>query len=181
MSVRTRLVLPAELHRRLVAHLLPAGSRVEEAAFVFAVTRTSADGTIFDFLDWLPVKPDGFELRSAHYLELTDATRAGVIKRAHDLGASIVEFHSHPGQDDATFSPSDLAGLKDFVPHVWWRLKGRPYGAVVITPTGFDALAWIESPEAVRPLDEIRVDGVPHYPTGRTLALWEQIHAARQV
>lgn len=181
MALRTRLALPAETYRRIMRHLLPVGSRSEEAAFVFARTRPTAEGFVLDFVEWLAVEPDGFEVRSAYYLELTDAMRAGVIKRAHDLGASIIEFHSHPGQDNATFSPSDLAGLTEFVPHVWWRLKGRPYGAVVITPTGFDALAWVESPEAVRLLDEIQVDGVSRYPTGRTLALWEEIRAEQQI
>jgi hypothetical protein len=40
------------------------------------------------------------------------------------------------------FSPSDIYGFSEYVPHCRWRLRGRPYLAVVVTPAGMDALAW---------------------------------------
>lgn len=137
--------LPADVHMSLWRHLLADERGPEEAAFVFAhVPAVDAD-SVFEYVDWFPVPPEGFAWQSAFHFELTDETRATVIKRAHDLGASIVEFHSHRGAWPAQFSGSDWIGLEEFVPHVRWRLKGRPYGAVVVTPTGFDGLAWVRS------------------------------------
>ena len=151
------LRVPSGTISKLVAHLLPKGARSEEAAFGFA-TSASANGRLcFDLVDWLPIEPAGFAHRSAYYLELTDQTRQMLIKRAHDLGTSLIEFHSHPSATDADFSPSDFSGFREFVPHLLWRLKGRPYAAFVFTRHCFDGLAWMESadsPIAVAGIEE---------------------------
>src|SRR6266487_1407438 len=105
-------------------------------------------------------------------MELADETRAQVIKRAHDLGASMVEFHSHPYPWPARFSESDRVGLEEFVPHVWWRLKGRPYAAVVVAPSGFDGLVWMTSPDRPEQLDGIACGDRLLRPTGLTLRHW---------
>ena len=114
-------------------------------------------GTVFECLEWFSVPASGFASRSAYHLELNDETRAKVIKRAYDLGASIVELHSHLGREQARFSPSDLAGFRDFVPHVFWRLKHLPYLAVVMTRTGFDGFAWTHGPDTPERLHGIQV------------------------
>jgi len=156
---RTLLQLPGKVHDDLWRHLLPGPAAAEEAAFVFA-RRDSTDGTdTFHYMEWLPVAPTGFTSRSALHFELSDTTRAAVIKRAHDLGASLVEFHSHTGPWPARFSPSDWAGFEEFVPHIWWRLKGRPYAAVVVAASGFDGLVWLTAPDAPVRLDAIAVGG----------------------
>ena len=111
-------------------------------AFLFARHRTEDAEQIFETIEWYPVPPDGYGVRNEFHFELTDEVRAHVIKRAHDLGACIVEVHSHGGPLPAAFSPSDLWGFREFVPHVWWRLKGRPYLALVATRRDFDGLAW---------------------------------------
>lgn len=158
--------LPAEIHESLRRHLLADKDGPEEAAFVFAqVTNDDAGAWTFEFVDWMAVPPEGFTFHSDYHIELSDETRAAVIKRAHDLGASIVEFHSHRGAWPAGFSGSDWAGLEEFVPHVWWRLKGRPYGAIVVTATGFDGLVWLNSPDAPTRLDSLIVDGRRLEPT----------------
>lgn len=100
--------------------------------------------------------PDnGFIIRSPYHFELTEQMRATVIKKAHDLDASIVELHSHKGSRWAEFSESDLFGFQEFVPHVWWRLKGRPYIAVVVSHTSFDGLVWLTNPNIPQRLDGI--------------------------
>ena len=91
-----------------------------------------------------------------HHFALSDWVRADVIKRAHDLDASIAEFHSHLGPWPAEFSLTDQIGFQDFVPHVMWRLKGRPYLAVVVTPRDIDALVWMSDPKSPQHLDGIR-------------------------
>jgi hypothetical protein len=170
---RVMLDLPQDVHRELLEHLLPVGSLMEEAAFVFVHYTSDRGKVLFRFVEWFAVGPEGFVHRSEGYLELTDIFRAQVIKRAHDLGASIVEFHSHPYPWPAAFSQSDRNGFDEFVPHVWWRLKGRPYLAVVVSPSGFDGLAWLSSPKTPQLLDSIKVGKRILRPTGLTLHRWE--------
>lgn len=161
------LTVPGAIHRSIWAHLLPAQSRAETAAFMFV--RPSPDDTrTFDYLEWYPVPSGGFESRSDYHLELTDNTRAYVIKRAHDLEASLVELHRHGGPWPAAFSPSDHMGFRDFVPHVWWRLRGRPYFAIVVTSNGFDGLAWLDDPNTPCRVDGMIVDDGVLLPTGQS-------------
>lgn len=171
MSARPLLALPPDVQAALWRHLLPGGRAPEQAAFVFAAHETGNGTALFRHVEWRPVPPDGFVSRSPFHLELTDATRAGVIKRAHDLGASLVEFHSHTGAWPAAFSGSDVIGFREFVPHIWWRLKGRPYFAVVVTQSGFDGFAWLKGPAVPEPLGGILAGDNVLSPTG--LSRWE--------
>lgn len=168
------LELPRGIYQDMRSHLLPTDSKDEQAAFVFAQTTTSGNCTVFRFVDWLPLKSQNFAAQHEAYLELRDEMRGSLIKRAHDLNASLIEFHSHPGPYPAQFSPSDLAGFHEFVPHVWWRLRGRPYAAVVVAPSGFDALAWLTSAQEPVALNAIMVDGERLTPTGLTLRKTEK-------
>ena len=154
MTEMTVVRVPERIYRKMRRHLLPWWHRVEEAAFLYA---TPTKDSLFEYLEWFPVPASGFVSRSAYHLELNDETRAIVIKRAHDLGASIVELHSHLGRGQARFSPSDLAGFRDFIPHVFWRLKHLPYLAVVMTRSGFDGFAWTRGPDTPERLHGIQV------------------------
>lgn len=171
------LDLPKGIHEALWRHLLPARLEAEEAAFACVTPQSENGTTIFRCLEWIPVPPEGFASRSAFHFELTDEMRAMVIKRAHDLGASLVEFHSHDGYWPAQFSPSDLAGFEEFVPHVWWRLKKRPYLAVVVARTGFDGFVWISDPKVPDRLAGIRVAERLLLPTGRSALTFDHYDA----
>lgn len=176
ISMRTLLSLPRKSYDRVINHLLPRKADVEEAAVVF-VSISREDGVLqMNYEDWYPIPPEGFVIQSLGYIELADKTRAEIIKKAHDLGTAIVEFHSHPYAYDACFSWSDLRGLDEFVPHVWWRLKGKPYGAVVFGPWNFDALLWVDGPEHPRTLDELRVGDSILFPTNITLRHWGEVN-----
>ena len=164
--VDVHLHLPASVHAALWDHLLPERFVVEQAAFLYAKPAVEEDAASFRFVAWDPIPPEGFAVQSRHYLELSDETKAAAIKRAHDLAASLVEVHSHVTAALATFSASDLAGFEEFVPHVWWRLKGRPYLAMVVSKSSFDAFAWVSGPEAPSRLTGIFVDRTPIFPTG---------------
>lgn len=154
------LELPSGVYQRLLAHLLRPKFRVEQAAFVYAKATRGVDGTTkFQFIDWDPIPPEGFEIQHEYHIELADEQRAKLIKRAHDLDASLIEFHSHTGHHSAEFSGSDMAGFDEFVPHVWWRLKNRPYAAVVVARSGIDALAWTSSPSTPVAFDAVTLDG----------------------
>lgn len=157
-------------------HLLPRGGICEEAVFLFAHPSIESDSLVLSAFGTTPIPPNGFAHRSLFYLELTDETRAEVIKRAHDLGAGLIECHSHPGQRRACFSWSDLHGFDEFVPHVRWRLQGRPYAAMVFATDSVDALAWHgERSEAVG-VRCIRAGGVTVEPTGLTVVNWRDLY-----
>lgn len=165
--MRVIVDLPAEVHRAVIRHLLPAESENEEAAFIFAA-RDTVNDLVLHFIEWVPIDRNGFALQSAGYLELADETLPRLIKRAHDLDACLIELHSHPYPWPAEFSPTDLRGLDEFVPHVRWRLKGKPYVAIVVAPAGFDALAWTSTSRAAEPIDGVRVGDKVLAPTGLT-------------
>ncbi len=172
MSASVVLAVEPDMKRALWDHLLPGGKGQEQAAFAYANREDGASAHIYRCIEWIPVMPDGFASRSAYHFELADEVRAAVIKRAHDLGASLVEFHSHTGPWPAAFSASDLIGFREFVPHIWWRLKGRPYLAVVVTHAGFDAFAWLKAPQAPERLSAVWVGDQVLTPTG--LSHWEE-------
>jgi len=142
--------IPARVFNSMRRHLLPRSTRNEQAGFVFARTTRAALSLTFDFVEWLPLGARHFNHQSPNHLELRDEARAEVIKHAHDLSCSLIEFHSHPGPWPAQFSGSDFAGFREFVPHVLWRLKGKPYAAAVLAPSGVDALAWTSPSEILR-------------------------------
>jgi hypothetical protein len=167
----TTLDTSASFKSAIWSHLLPVqgdSEPVEQAAFGFAKTASGMGKTTFNLIDWLPIEKASFAHQSECHIELADETRAYLIKRAHDLQASLIEFHSHPFASRAEFSPSDLIGLEEFVPHVWWRLKGKPYLAIVVTPTQFDAVAWISSPASPAPLHKLRAGDTVLRPSGLT-------------
>ena len=166
---RILLNIPNSIYEEVWAHLLANNPESESAGFMFVVPRSRDNDThVYEHVEWYPVPPEGFVENSWYHLELTDELRANVIKRAHDLGASIVEFHSHLGPQPARFSPFDRRGLREFVPHVWWRLRKRPYFAVVVTHTDFDSLAWMMGPEKPQHLDGIAVGDRVFQPTQLT-------------
>lgn len=154
---------------RLRGYLLRT-PRCEQGAFLFCRHSVSEADHVFACEDWLSLKGSDFEVQAGDYLELTDAARARLIKQAHDRGLCLVESHSHPGPYPAAFSYSDLSGLDEFVPHVRWRLRGRPYAALVFTQSGFDGLAWTDAGTLPQQLVAIETDTERFAATGLTLA-----------
>lgn len=170
--MKTILEIPAVPFRALCAHLLPERGLCEEAAFLFVDVVQGASERRMRSLGMRLLEPDDFLDRRPDYLEMTDETRALLIKEAHDRGASLVEFHSHVGMWPGEFSLSDIRGLKETVPNLWWRLKGRPYAAVVVSRSGIDALAWFASPNKPTTLDEIHVAAEVIRPAHSALEEW---------
>ena len=150
-----RLLIGEALYRSLRQHLLPRSGDTEQAAFLLCSYAPAEEA--FKCQDLILIRPGQFAIHSAYHLELDDATRGQVIKSAHDRQCSLIEAHSHPFSSVARFSGSDFDGLAEFVPHVWWRLGRRPYGALVFTPKSIDGLAWIEGPEEPDKLAAVEV------------------------
>lgn len=171
------LTISRPLHRQLLNHLF--SGTTEQLAFLLATqTESSEPGLNVEAVHCIP--PDGFAVQTAYHLSLTSETRAEMIKWAWDLGASLVEAHSHLDHVDAMFSPTDLAGLREFVPHVWWRLQARPYAALVFSPQGYDALVWTKSPNVAHELTALRVPGQSDQrPTSLSITAMRQYHEHR--
>jgi hypothetical protein len=147
--------MTAAQKKRVWSHLLPRKHFVEQASFLFVVDSESGSALLCQDV-WLLGEAD-FAYQSSSHIEISDSSRARLIKHAHDTKTSIVEIHSHLGHWPACFSPSDLIGLREWVPHVRWRLAGRAYAAVVVARRSFDGLVWrSERPERIR---RIRVLG----------------------
>ncbi len=156
----------------LIAHLLPPGSQQEQGIFLHVRPRQSNDQLIFDAVEMKKLIAADFLRQEGDYLELADDTRAGLIKRAHDLGTSLVEIHSHLGDFPAAFSWSDRIGLKETVPHMRWRLKNKPYLALVVTESNFDALVWLDDPQRPHALSGLLVGEQVLTPTNLSLTGW---------
>lgn len=150
-----------EVHRHL-------RGRIEQVGF-FLADFDAATGK-FVLGEWRPIPPEGFEYQSAYHVTLTDDMKTEVIRWAWDARACLVEAHSHADFGRAKFSPSDVMGFAQWVPHLFWRLRRRPYAALVTAGGTFDALAWIEAADKPEEIERIELDdGTVLVATGRTL------------
>jgi hypothetical protein len=162
--------IEGELYQAARDHL---ASGPEQAGFFLAAyvveTRT------FVLRDWRAIPASGFEIRNDYHLTLRDEVGGEAIKWAWDAGACLVEAHSHGPAGAAGFSPSDVWGLDQWVPQVRWRLRRRPYAALVTAGGSFDALAWIDESETPEQITHLAVDGQVYLPTRRTLPAWPDL------
>lgn len=158
-------------YEQLWTHLLPDEACTESAAFIFADVEASNSLKILTARDVFLVPESGFKLQFDDYIELSDETRISIIKKAHHSKTALIELHSHPFNSSmaSAFSLADISGFEETVPHMWWRLPGRPYAAVVAAPNGFDALIWSKDPHTPECVTALRVDGRALTPTGKTL------------
>jgi hypothetical protein len=167
------LHLPSGLYEELRAHLLPPRNVLEQAAFLFAKAIQDQGSTRFEVAAVEKLNATDFDEQGPGYLELADETRKRLIKRAHDLGTSLIEMHSHPMPWPAQFSEFDREGLLETVPHMLWRLAKRPYGAMVVAPSGFDALVWSSDPHKPNALDALVAGSQIMKPTNLSLRQWQ--------
>lgn len=170
--MKTTLKLSEGLFEDLRGHLVPRHSLRETAAFLFVAMNRVHDQVGFEVIDAAKLSPSDFNVQTDDYLELADGTRARLIKRAHDLGTSLVEMHSHPGPWPAAFSRADRIGLQETVPHMWWRLPKRPYLAIVVAQRSFDALVWLDNPKIPQRLDGLLAGTRLLLPTNQSLGGW---------
>lgn len=170
--MKTVLRLPEHALDDVLAHLLPPGGWREEAAFLMVKPERGPETLSLEFIESVKLAPNDFDTQEGDYIELNDEARARLIKRAHDLDAALVEMHCHPGPWRAAFSDADRAGLRETVPHMFWRLRNRPYLALVVAQSGFDALLWIDDPRVPRALDAVFAGDKLLRPTNASLQGW---------
>lgn len=172
-----RFFIAPDTYSRVYQHLLQ--NETEQVAFVFAQVVRGNDGVTFKADECYLAQPEDFDFQSDYHVSLTDEAQARVIKLAWEYQAALVEFHSHTDpRHAAQFSLSDFRGISDWVPHVWWRLKGQPYLAIVVGPRNFDALVWRMSPRLPEELHSFQVGGDIRRPTGLSIAKWNSGGAA---
>jgi hypothetical protein len=157
MMRNATIKIPEQMLAAMYAHLFPAGVHVEQGGFLLCTT--SASDSVHDLLalEWLPLQHDDYIVQATDYLELTDEARVRIIKTAHECDAVLVEVHCHPGSYPACFSLADIVGLAEFVPHVRWRLKGKPYAALVFARRSVDGLSWFGTSKIATPIECIVV------------------------
>lgn len=155
--------------RDLRRHLFQ-GER-ENVAFLFGRDSGDEGRLMLDVEGMYLVQNGEFDYQSAYHVALSDEALAKVIKTAWDLRAVPVEVHSHRSHRfPAAFSSSDFWGFRETVPHVRWRLRGAPYVALVIAPTGLDALVWAGESDEPEPMERLMVGPEAHIPTGISYA-----------
>jgi hypothetical protein len=137
VKVRIRVDYMTTLRRAL--------ANPEEVVFAYA---TFKDG-VFDVVGLEVMTAVDVESQSGMHVMLADGVRPRLIKTAWDAGHCLIETHSHGPRGYAEFSTSDLRGFDEWVTHVRWRLRGRPYAALVLAGDRWDALAWIDGPQPV--------------------------------
>jgi hypothetical protein len=141
--------------------------KTEQVAFLLA---KSAEPNSLTVVEAYLVPPDELVHESRFHAEVLEEALAKIIKMAADRNLLLVEVHSHPGcKRDTGFSPSDLAGFRDFVPHIFWRLRVKDYAALVFGDNDYDALAWTNQPLNPVPFGALVVDGKATRPTGVTI------------
>lgn len=161
------ITMSTDYFERISDHLGRSGT--EQVVFLVLSQTTAADSRVFQVEDFYIVPQDGLVNESPFHVEVNGDTQAKVIKMAWDRRLALGEIHSHPGSASGTaFSPSDLDGFDEFVPHVWWRLRGSPYVALVFGDSDYDALAWIAGPNAPERVATLTVGARQYPPTGIT-------------
>jgi len=147
----------------LLAHLR---SKPEQVAFMLG-SRTAEPDT-FRLRELLTLAQAELDYRWSH-VTMSDESRRKLFAWAARPADILVEAHSHGFLGDpAAFSLTDLEGLSEWVPHMRWRLQGRPYGALVFGEESIDGIGWVDE-ATILPVSSLElVGGVVLRATGRS-------------
>jgi hypothetical protein len=148
-----RITIDAELWQVARSHL---DMRAERVGFFIADWSPVEHG--FTVRGWRAIDDGATGRPDVLHVSLSDGTSAAVIQWASAENRCLIEAHSHGRWSPAAFSRFDLRNLDEWVPHLWWRLRGRPYAAIVTSTLDFDALAWIDGPGQAEQVDGVAAD-----------------------
>lgn len=156
-----RIIVSSKFSKSIKRHL---AKKTEQVAFLF-LNQTDIDS--FECKDAFLVPELELINQSEYHSEVSDRVIADVIKKAATIHSCLCEIHSHPfSKSNTRFSPSDMLGFAEFVPHVWWRLKGLPYFAIVFGSKDCDAMAWLKNPKRPTLVSQIQFGDDALTPTG---------------
>ena len=162
------LVIPTVIGDRLLTYLdVPT----ERMAFLLAKPTPGLEfWTVVDDL-YLADELD-YHYQGMDGMELADAVRPRVLSWATRPDVALIEVHSHGHlSHTTTFSPTDLDGLEEVVPQMLWRLRGRPYAALVLGSDDLDALAWSDRSQPPTTLSSVVIADRTLTPTGIAVAI----------
>lgn len=155
-----KIHIDEEAYKRISQHLF--SRKAEQVAFIYMQL---SENNILIIDDYFCVPPEELVYESEYHAEITSKVQARVIKESWDKKRHLGEIHTHPfSKKETTFSGSDMAGFNDFVPHIWWRLRGGPYVAIVFGQNDFDIIAWVQSPNSPERVASIKVGDKLLYP-----------------
>lgn len=167
MQLRFNLQLWLKIHEYL-------NDPDERALFLFAQETEYGSATWYPVGQWFLDPENDYDKSSELHVALAPHVMPKVFKTAHDASAAVVEIHGHywPG-DNTHLSAYDVAGLKQLVPQMLWRLPGRPYFALVVGSDSFDGLVW-STPDDARAIEPLQVGLETLAPTGESLDVWQR-------
>ncbi len=130
----------AELHETVITHLR---SRPEQVGFLIARAAGVSSAASLEVTGFLLLDPTDL-VNDEWCVALSERDQQRVLDWAFQREGWLIEAHSHVGLlgDPACMSSTDIAGLREWVPHVRWRLQHRGYAALVFGNRTFDGLAW---------------------------------------
>ncbi|MFH1882189.1 MAG: hypothetical protein ABIL62_05705 [Planctomycetota bacterium] len=143
-------------HYNLVRAYLFKGKH-EQGCFLFVDSSNDGSSITLRIKEIHFIGSDGWNFQSGYHLELNEEEKVRVMQKARELNCHLIECHSHRFGGIASFSPSDIKGLGEFVQYIWWKLPNKIYGAVVFTKNDLQGQIWLPKDEAPKRIAEITV------------------------
>ncbi|MDD5464914.1 MAG: hypothetical protein PHP73_01005 [Candidatus Omnitrophica bacterium] len=153
--MRVILFLTEQQYNLVRSHLFKG--KKEQGCFLFVNSIMDAQLIELKVKDVHKVEAGGWSYQSGCHLELEEKEKVKVMLKAREYGCDLIECHSHRFGGLATFSPSDIHGLSEFVRYIWWKLPGKIYGAVVFTKSDVRGQIWLPKQENSVFISEIKV------------------------
>jgi len=129
----------------------------EQGCFLFVSSTIDSPSIELKVKDIHKVEAYGWSHQSGCHLELEEKEKVKVMLKAREYACDLIECHSHRFDGSATFSPSDVHGLSEFVQYIWWKLPGKIYGAVVFTKSDIRGRIWLPKQDKPVSISEIKV------------------------
>lgn len=126
----TTVVLTSELAARM--NLLLDSQPLESAGVLFCRTIHNADGLRLLAVEFRAYADTAYVVRDAHRITISPSAVNDMLNHARENSLSVIQVHSHPGVQDATFSDVDDAGEVEMIPAIFRRVPARMHGALVL-------------------------------------------------
>lgn len=147
--------IPRQKYRLMRSHLFQGHK--EQGCFLFADTRFDYGIMNLYVKEIHCITADSWDDHGESHLELNDEEKVRVMLMAQKRNYDLIECHSHRFCGVAKFSSSDIRGLDEFVPYVWWKLPSKIYGALVWTENDVAGQVWMPKKRNFLPVSEIRI------------------------
>lgn len=124
------ITIPSQIVKQLEELFLSAP--LEAAGLLFCRQVGNAYGTRLLASEFRAYSEDDYLVREFDRLTISPISVNAMLNFARDHQLSVVQVHTHPGSDDARFSPIDDAGEREMMPVVFRRVPGRLHGTLVL-------------------------------------------------